>query len=593
MRVRYYGLLFLVLVIAIPIGVLGMLTTRRAERTAVFEVRTGNDRLAHAVARQIADYVAGERAMVASFGEVIAQTGDRLQQRKLTDAFLIKNRHVKAVAVYDAEGSLIIGDAALTGGLDKALSGRPTRASVPQSEAGRAIGHMVLVAEPIVVAGKQRGAAIARIDLVGIWEPVNAVKIGKSGFVRLLTSDGALLAHGNPEERRMVFNPDEDVSARLLAGALAGSIVRNKQGHEVIATAALVPAIDAVVLVEQPAHEAYAAVASMRTQLVAIAAVTLFLALILGFVFGGHLIRGLERLRRHTRVLAAGKLDEAVDARAISRVAEIRGLADAVNDMAGELDVLQRDMKERERIDTFARVAAGLAHDLRHPIEAIRGACTELADHPEDPMALDHVVMVSQKHVPRLARFMDDLGRLARTGELELDLEDHDPLELARAVVSEISASPKFAGMVTFEARGDSARVQVDPQLIKRALYNLANNGAEACMERGPGGRVTIEVAVSGERVQMAVRDSGVGIEPERIGDVLSSSLKSTKRSTGVGLGLGVVRQVVESHRGQLDLESEIGEGSTFTLTLPGSGRVERKSNDETEFDESVEAQAV
>ena len=592
MRVRYYGLVFLALVVAVPIGVLSFLTTDRAEETAVFELRNGNDRLARAVARQITDYVAAERELIASFGEVVTQAPDRLLQLKLTHAFLIKHRHVKSVAVYDPSGKLIVGDDGLTVGLAQALAGQPARTSVPQSEAGRAIGHMILVAEPIIVAGKQRGAALAKVDLVGIWEPVEAVKIGKSGFVRLLTTDGVLLAHGNPEERRFVFNPEADVSARLVAGALANTLVRNKQGEEVIATAALIPQIEAIVLVEQPAAEAYAAVSSMKSQLVAIAASTLFLALILGFVFGDQIVRGLERLRRHTRVLARGDLGRTLDPRAISKVKEIRGLADAVNDMAGELDVLQREMQERERIDTFARVAAGLAHDLRHPVDAIRGACIELSERPEDPMSVEHVISVSQKHVPRLSRFMDDLTRLARTGELELEVEEHDPLALAREVASEIAASPKFAGMVSFEARGDHGTFRVDPQLIKRALYNLANNGAEACMERGPGGSVTIDVSFEEDSVRLAVTDTGSGIEPERIAEVLSSNFKSTKRSTGVGLGLGVVRQVAESHRGTLDLDSEVGRGSTFTLALPGSTTVERHSN-EGELNEPVEAQAV
>jgi signal transduction histidine kinase len=587
MRIRYFGIVFMLVVVAVPIGLLAYMTTKRAERTAVFEVRLGNDRLAKAVANQLTDYVRGERRVVADYGEVAVQATESLQRSMLEDAFLIKNRHIKSVAVYDNSGTLVIGEARQTDGLKSALAGRHFRTSVPGADADRALGHMIHIAEPIVVAGKQRGAVLAKIDLVGIWEPVSAITIGRSGFVRLLTMDGVLLAHGNPEERRKVDNPDADVSSRLLAGALSGQIVRNSQGDEVIATAAMLPAIDSIVLVEQPAGEAYNAVASMKAQLIIIAGSTLLFALLVGFGFGGHIVRGLERLRRHTRVLAGGDLTATVDAREISRVKEIRGLADAVNEMAGDLDELQRDMKERERIDTFARVAAGLAHDLRHPIEAIRGAWLELAGDPDDPDIREHVAHVAEKHLPRLSRFMSDLTRLARSGDLDVELEPHDALELAGAVIDEIAAAPKFRG-IEFEATGEPATVEVDRELVKRALYNLANNGAEACLEKGRGGSVAIRVSHHGDEVDFSVTDTGPGIEPERIAEVLSSNLKSTKRSTGVGLGLGVVRQVAESHSGVLDLESEVGKGCTFILTLPG-----RDSGNREESFNEPEAQAV
>jgi signal transduction histidine kinase len=182
---------------------------------------------------------------------------------------------------------------------------------------------------------------------------------------------------------------------------------------------------------------------------------------------------------------------------------------------------------------------------------------------------------------------MSDLTRLARSGDLDVELEPHDALELAGAVIDEIAAAPKFRG-IEFEASGEPATVEVDRELVKRALYNLANNGAEACLEKGRGGSVAIRVSHHGDEVDFSVTDTGPGIEPERIAEVLSSSLKSTKRSTGVGLGLGVVRQVAESHGGVLDLESEVGQGCAFTLTLPG-----RDSGNREESFNEPEAQAV
>jgi two-component system phosphate regulon sensor histidine kinase PhoR len=127
---------------------------------------------------------------------------------------------------------------------------------------------------------------------------------------------------------------------------------------------------------------------------------------------------------------------------------------------------------------------------------------------------------------------------------------------------------------VRFEVVGDAPALTADRHLVQRAITNLAQNGADACLESGRGGRVTIEVtdSVEGPFVEFRVKDEGKGIAPDRIPALLKSDFRSTKRANGVGLGLGVVRQVAESHRGRLELSSQVGEGSTFSLVLPKEG---------------------
>ncbi len=570
MRVRTYGLALLGIVAVAPLVAYGAFAVRRAETTAVNEVRRGNARLARSIANRLAAYAVSERTLLGVVGAAALLTPSSEEATAVLDAFSLSFLHLHDLAVYRADGSHLAGSGDQEALAKAALAGTPVRGKLVPAGAKAGLAHTVSLAEPITIAGEREGAVIARVDLVGLWEPVNSVTVGETGFVRLLSTSGELLAHGNPEERRHVFDPDHAVDARLLASAMLGLIGVNQQGEPVVASVALVPAVDGVIVVEQSVAEAFAQASAVKRDLFISIAVAVVFVVIAGLLLGRILVRGLERLRLHTQVLARGELDRKVDSG--SRVAEIRALAHSLDDMASSLAALQEEAQQRDRLDTFARVAAGLAHDLRQPVEAVRMAATQFIEsNGEGDREL--LAQVSRRDLPRLVRYVEDLRRLAHSGELDLDIAPVSPRELADGIVGDLAASPKYAG-VRFEAIGEAKPLAADPDLVRRAVTNLAQNGADSCLESGRGRQVTIEVAdsVTPGFVEFRVTDQGRGIEPERVASVLKSDFRSTKRSNGVGLGLGVVRQVAESHRGRLELTSRVGEGSTFSLILPKEG---------------------
>jgi two-component system sensor histidine kinase BaeS len=217
-------------------------------------------------------------------------------------------------------------------------------------------------------------------------------------------------------------------------------------------------------------------------------------------------------------------------------------------------------------------VAAGLAHDLRMPIEAVRSAVELSTERPDDPTAQRLLGRIQQRDLPRLKRFVDDLHRLAHMGNLGLEYEEVDPEALLDDIRVELSSAPKWQG-VSFELRGTASPAVLDKGLVRRAVFNLASNGAEACLELGPGGTVTLELHESDDTLEIRVSDTGVGLAPERVVALSQSDFQSTKRTSGVGLGLGVVRQVLAAHDGSLAIESTVGAGSVFTMRLPRTAR--------------------
>ena len=573
MRVRTYGLILLVLVGIAPLIVYGSMAIARAQRTSVQQVRESNRRLARSIAEQIRVYSQAERQLVATIGAAVLQARPARARQRVLDAYGLgaHYQHLHDVVVYDRGGAVVAGRVPAADGARyqrmarDALRGRSVQSEVTPARESARFAHTLTLGEPVDIAGERQGAIIARYDLVGVWPAVNSVRVGRTGFVRLITTSGLLLAHGDPEERRFVFDQRPVDGARVLAGALLGEIVDNQQGAAVLAASAVVPGLPWIVVVEQGVVEAFADIQALKRNLVILGLAALVFAVAVGLLFGRGLVRALEQLRAHTRALAHDLEHEIT---VPTRLLELRALAEALEAMAKDLMGEREATRARERLTTFARVAAGLAHDLRLPIEAVRGACEMVSHAPDDEGARGILRSVTQRDLPRLKRFVDDLQRLAHRGNLGLEYETLDLRALIDDVRVELERAPKWRG-VSFATRGNVAPAMLDRNLVRRAVVNLAGNAADACLERGPGHAVTLELADHDEMLEIRVCDAGVGISAERLEVLQQGDFQSTKRAHGVGLGLGVVRQVVAAHGGRLLMSSRVGDGSIFVLRLP------------------------
>lgn len=581
MRVRTYGLLLLAVVGVAPISVYGVSALARARSTSAQQVLEGNRRAARAIAGRIAAYVASERQLVAAIGMAVWHARGPHARQLVLDAYRLGYRELHDVVVYDAAGQVIAGRAPRAriaryrSFAARALEGERVQSNIEAAtESGDLFAHTMTIGEPVEIAGKREGAIVARYDLVGVWPAVDSVRVGATGVVRLLAHDGRLIAHGDPEERRYVFGDDAEADRAVVASALLGRNARNRQGQEIVPALAFVPGFPGIVVVEQAVVEAFADIEIMQRNLVLLAMAALAFVIALGLAFGRRLVRALEAMRAHTRELA-GDLQRRLALR--TRLVEVQELAEAIDDMAEELFDERERARARERLATFARVAAGLAHDLRMPIEAVRSAVELSVQRPEDPTVRHLLAKIGKRDLPRLKRFVDDLHRLAHRGNLGLEYTRVDLDDLLSEVRAELASAPKWYG-VSFETRGTARPAVLDQGLVRRAVVNLAGNGAEACLELGPGGTVTIELEdiEAADAIEIRIIDTGIGLPPERVSALENSDFQSTKRTSGVGLGLGVVRQVLAAHGGDLIISSQVGIGSVFAMRLPRTPARER-----------------
>jgi PAS domain S-box-containing protein len=244
-----------------------------------------------------------------------------------------------------------------------------------------------------------------------------------------------------------------------------------------------------------------------------------------------------------------------------------------------ELREAHRQLKEavdklmrQERLATIGQVAASVSHELRNPLAVIRNSAfvlRQLTTGAETGIArpVDRI----DRNVERCARIIDEMLDFARTPTLDLREVDADAWVAAQLDEYDLDES-----VVLSTELESNALVGLDGERFRRVIVNLMDNAVQAMTDRNwvaqAETRRAIEVRTRavGGRVEIAVADSGPGIESSVQAKVFEP-LFSTK-SFGVGLGLPTVRQIVEQHGGAISVDSQVGRGTEFVISLPSRG---------------------
>jgi signal transduction histidine kinase len=256
-----------------------------------------------------------------------------------------------------------------------------------------------------------------------------------------------------------------------------------------------------------------------------------------------------------------------LDARAaVEGPAELRDMATRFNGMADAL-VRQRDAQR-----TFL---SGVAHDLRNPLGALRLSLDMLRKGEATLTAerRDKLLAMVTRQTERLERMIQDLvdTTTIEAGHLRLVIAEHDARALAREVV-ELFERTSARHRLEIDAPPTPVKFSCDGGRIAQVLTNLVSN---AIKYSPAGGTVRVCVAAEGDEVKLEVRDEGVGIDPSQQREIFRPYRRapSTEEAVaGTGIGLFVVKRIVEAHEGRIDVRSTPGKGSTFAVYVPAGG---------------------
>jgi two-component system sensor histidine kinase BaeS len=314
------------------------------------------------------------------------------------------------------------------------------------------------------------------------------------------------------------------------------------------------------VIVEQPTSEALASAHRAERLLLEAILLALLGTIVLGYLWGRSFIQRIFALTHVTRSIAEGKLDTRVT---LTGQDEIRELGDAFNSMADRLVELQEDIRKQERQVMFGRIAAGLVHDLSHPIQNIGNSCKLILKMWEDAEYRDTFRRMVEREMQVVKRVLEDLQNIAKPIPLE-----RFPIELNRSVGEAIESMQPLAETAGISLRaelaGEPLYIEGDLFALGRVYRNLVVNAIQAT---APGGLVVAAVEGQGDRVQIRVYDTGCGIPADRLQAVFEDFVTTKRR--GLGLGLAITRKIVEQLGGRISVASEVGKGTTFVIDFP------------------------
>ncbi|GAP15859.1 signal transduction histidine kinase [Longilinea arvoryzae] len=305
--------------------------------------------------------------------------------------------------------------------------------------------------------------------------------------------------------------------------------------------------------------EEQAYLAQMYRALIVAAVVAVVIALVAGILLASSLTRPLRDLKQAAQRMAGGQLEQKVAVRSQDEIGE---LGQAFNQMSSELarsNQLRRQM------------TADIAHDLRTPLTVIAGYIESMRDGVLAPSHQRLDVIYAE--IERLQRLVEDLRTLSRAeaGELTLSRQKISTARLLQQSAAAFQNQADHHGVkITVEVAENSPEIWVDETRIMQVLGNLITNALRYTPQ---GGEVTLKSERDANSAVLKISDTGSGIAQEDLPRVFDRFYRgdSARSEQGgeSGLGLAIARAFVQAHGGEISVESQTGQGSTFTIRLP------------------------
>jgi PAS domain S-box-containing protein len=260
----------------------------------------------------------------------------------------------------------------------------------------------------------------------------------------------------------------------------------------------------------------------------------------------------------------------------------LRGFSSVARDMTerrrAEETLRLKEERARRASEAKSRFLAVMSHELRTALSAMLISADMLRDPTSGPLAqatvqdLGAKILTSGRHLLALVDDLLDLSRI-EAGQLDLALVSTPLGPLLGEVRQAMAPMASDKGVILHVPADVSGYILADPLRLRQVLLNLLMN---AIKFTGPGERVWVEVAYAGEEVMVSVRDTGVGIAAQDLDRIFRPFEKASAATPGAGLGLAIAQRLVELQRGTLQVASEIGAGTMFTVILP-RGRAGRR----------------
>ncbi|MDE2291758.1 MAG: HAMP domain-containing protein [Elusimicrobia bacterium] len=541
---------------------------------------------------------------------------DHVQQQKDLNRVMQQNPEFLELAVADAQGREVVrmgrylakespmrdfyDDLPFT----SAMKGQDYVGSLARYQG---VTPVLTLAVPIPAASANANAApkgvlLGQVSLSGLSQFLKDEFPDKSrGEAAILAGDAHdafLIADSDPE---LAFKPGASVPEEVSRAVLSqptkkggGEIVLS-DGRRVLGAYAEVKELGWIVYVQQPIENAYLAATKMKAQVLRVLLWVVGLTMLISLLIASHITQPIRLLQAAAEHLTAGQFEDLPEVALTNdeigdlaqsfiqmsdslkeKTGELlqakeeltkygRDLERRVESRTRELKAAQDELIKKERLATIGQMASVVGHEIRNPLAVINNSIFYIKtkmqkDGIGDPKFARHIAII-QSEIKQASSIIDEILTYSRSRELKLDLTK------LNAWLEDLVSTYPFPPHVRVERRLDPAEpiVRIDREEMKQAVRNLIGNAIDVTPQGGA-------LLLSTERVDPAwvrldVADRGPGIPPEVVDKIFTAFY--TTKARGTGLGLAVVKKVLDRHGGRVEVTTEPGRGSAFHLYLP------------------------
>ncbi|NNG47184.1 MAG: HAMP domain-containing protein [Deltaproteobacteria bacterium] len=389
----------------------------------------------------------------------------------------------------------------------------------------------------------------------------------------LVDSRGILLARADRNQVGMRTPVDwtPDLTNLKYQPSMVTTLEYSLGGEEKIGGFGRVEFGELLVGVEIPKTAAYLTARDLLTNLIYSSILMVMVAAFLSFIWADRITHPVELLSKASRVVAQGKFDVHVQPTSRDEIGE---LAESFNQMTHELksreDALseaQNKLIQSEKMAAFGQLGAGIAHEVKNPLAGILGYAQISLRKMDQENPLHKNLLVIEKETKRCKTIIDNLLRFARQEKVALDpVDPNTVVEDAVAIVEHQLNMNKVK--LEKDLALDLPRIKGNSNQLQQVLMNLFINGQQS-MEGKPGSvKVSTRLLASGQ-IELRVSDTGPGMDEEIRAKIFEPFFTTKPSGKGTGLGLSVSYGIIKDHQGEISVESELGKGTTFFITIP------------------------
>ncbi|MEK7448097.1 MAG: ATP-binding protein [Planctomycetota bacterium] len=456
----------------------------------------------------------------------------------------------------------------------------------------------ISIAVPVRRLNEVTGFLLAEVKLSGLWDVVNRIKL-PDGESFLVDEEGYMLVHN--EERR-VYRAEDLSGLAVVQAALQGQSGSKEQtaGSENESTNSAGPKTDWLyayapvqpfgwgLIIRQPARAAYAF--SDRMQKTAL--ITIALAILsaggLSWLLARRIVKPINKIVTASEQVALGNLEQEITSK---RQDEMGGLLSSFNEMIKKL----RQVRRLEKLSTIGLATSKIGHEIRNPLVAMKTFIQLLGRKHEDKEFIHNFNNIVPSEMARLEKMVNELTEFSKAPQLRLaDCEPDRIIRNSLDLFREEFQEKKITVLTNLETNHrcpdmhrdfTSLRLRADNDRLKQVLINLIRNALEAMPE---GGQLEVNAQMSNGRTSLSpadssrndscpdiigtcvieIKDTGCGI-PSEAQTNLFEPFQTFNKKGGLGLGLTICKEIITQHRGTIEVDSRLNQGTTFKITLP------------------------